>query len=145
MANLLNRTIKLAQQHPELRGTLVPLIEKHAGPSLMERAKGLFQRYKKEHPGTKKSPEDFKGEVNEPKGEKVDPAKDFPSQAKRYKADMSAMEDMSPDRRKSFAEKRVRTLTRAIKDMKDDGKTSESFIGDTEAYRDAFKDFLKKG
>lgn len=55
-------TIKLAMNQPSLRQHLVPILRKTAEMQTSptpDGAKGLFQRYKEKHPGTKKNPRDF--------------------------------------------------------------------------------------
>lgn len=60
MSDLRQRLIKLAHEVPETRQYIVPLLRTAGSVSpTQEGAKAIFDRYKAEHPGTRKSPRDF--------------------------------------------------------------------------------------
>lgn len=60
MSDLRQKLIKLAHEVPEIRQYIVPLLRTAGSVSpTQEGAKAIFDRYKAEHPGTRKSPRDF--------------------------------------------------------------------------------------
>jgi len=107
--------IRLAQKKPELRAHLVPLLREAADKAKNpEGAKLLFEKYKKEHPGTRKTPKDF----YDPKGKRLE--------------EKEVRRPGFGDRRKTVVEKEEKVKTPKDRRRKEEKERKKKQKGQTE-------------